>query len=147
MTQQTTSTAKAFNGDIQHLTLQLHRCASGVPLPRTTASRCAQNAAPALTDRRRGLGPRAFARSSGLASSWPYRLAQQHVALAALESVERGNYIGVGAAGDWEPPQTPVSCRTTRTQVHKCAARSFGLTPLATFQQNLFRLIAGAVAC
>ena len=155
MTQQTTSAAKAFNGDIQHLTLQPHRCASGVRLPgtphRDTASRCAQNGAStapsALADRRHGPGLRALARSSGLASSWPYRPAQQHVAPGAIQFVERCNYIGVGAVADWEPPQTPVSRRTTRAQAHKCAARSFGPTPLTIFRQNQFRVIAGAVAC
>jgi hypothetical protein len=117
----------------------------------TPASRCAQSgaaAAPsALADVRPGLGLTALACGSGSATRWPYRLAQHLVALGALECVEHCNDISVGAAGDWERPRTPVLRRTTRAQVRKSAARSFGLTPLAIFQQNQFRLIAGEVAC
>ena len=112
----------------------------------TTAGRCVLDGAfavlDALTYAEGGLGLTALARASGLAKTSAHRLAEQLVALGAVQCVEHRYYVGprmqrIGQR--WQPD--PLLRQAARGPVHSLAAQSGALACLRDLHDNRLRYI------
>jgi IclR family transcriptional regulator, acetate operon repressor len=96
----------------------------------------------ALADADGGLGLSALAGASGLAKTSAYRLAEQLVALGAVQRVNHHYYIGarIGRIGQrWQPD--PVLRRAARAPVHTLAVHSGAMASLRILQEDRLRVI------
>jgi DNA-binding IclR family transcriptional regulator len=92
-----------------------------------------------------GLGLTALARASGLAKTSAHRLAEQLVALGAVQSVEHRYYVGprmqrIGRR--WQPD--PLLRRVAQGPVHSLAAQCGALACLRDLHENRLRYICAA---
>jgi IclR family acetate operon transcriptional repressor len=110
------------------------------------AGRCVLDGAFAVLDAlgraEGGLGLTDLARASGLAKTSAHRLAEQLVALGAVQCVEHRYYVGprmqrIGQR--WQPD--PLLRRAARAPVHNLAARSGALACLRDLHENRLRYI------
>jgi DNA-binding IclR family transcriptional regulator len=89
-----------------------------------------------------GLGLTALARATGLAKTSAYRLAEQLVALGAVQRVDNRYYIGarIGRIGQcWQPD--PVLRRAAHAPVHTLAVRSRATAALRILHDGRLRVI------
>ena len=89
-----------------------------------------------------GLGLTALAGASGLAKTSTYRLAEQLVALGAVQRVNHRYYIGarIGRMGQrWQPD--PVLRRAAQAPVHTLAVRSRAMASLRILHADKLRVI------
>jgi DNA-binding IclR family transcriptional regulator len=96
----------------------------------------------ALADTEDGLGLTALAGASGLAKTSAYRLAEQLVALGAVQRVDHRYYIGarIGLIGQrWQPD--PLLRRTAQAPVHTLAVRSCATASLRILHEDSLRVI------
>jgi DNA-binding IclR family transcriptional regulator len=96
----------------------------------------------ALADADGGLGLTALAGASGLAKTSAYRLAEQLVALGAVQQREHRYYIGarLGRIGQrWQPD--PVLRQAAQAAVHTLAVHSRALASLRILHEDSLRVI------
>ena len=124
--------------------------ASTGPLPAACTGRGVLDGAfavrEALADADGGLGLTALAGASGLAKTSAYRLAEQLVALGAVQRVHHRYYIGarIGRIGQrWQPD--PVLRRAARAPVHTLAWHSGAVASLRILQEDRLRVICTTV--
>jgi DNA-binding IclR family transcriptional regulator len=94
-----------------------------------------------------GLGLTALARATGLAKTSTYRLAEQLVALGAVQFVEHRYYIGalIGRIGQrWQPD--PLLRRTAQGPVHTLAVHAGAMASLRILHEERLRLICATAA-
>src|ERR1700728_1810474 len=94
-----------------------------------------------------GLGLTALAHASGLAKTSTYRLAQQLVALGAVQCIEHRYYIGalIGRIGQrWQPD--PLLRRAAQGPVHNLSVRAGAMASLRILHEERLRLICGTAA-
>jgi IclR family transcriptional regulator, acetate operon repressor len=94
-----------------------------------------------------GLGLTALARASGLAKTSTYRLAEQLVALGALECVEHRYYVGalIGRIGQrWQPD--PLLRRAAQGPVHTLAVQARAMASLRILHEERLRLVCATAA-
>jgi DNA-binding IclR family transcriptional regulator len=94
-----------------------------------------------------GLGLTALAHASGLAKTSTYRLAQQLVALGAVQCIEHRYYIGalIGRIGQrWQPD--PLLRRAAQGPVHNLSVRAGAMASLRILREERLRLICGTAA-
>src|SRR5271157_4091875 len=122
------------------------RDASTGPLPAACTGRGVLDGAfavlEALADADGGLGLTALAGASGLAKTSAYRLAEQLVALGAVQRVHHRYYIGarIGRIGQrWQPD--PVLRRAARAPVHTLAVHSRATASLRILQEDRLQVI------
>jgi DNA-binding IclR family transcriptional regulator len=95
-----------------------------------------------LADADGGLGLTALAGASGLAKTSAHRLAEQLVALGAVQRREHRYYIGqhIGRLGQrWQPD--PVLRQAAQAPVHALAVRSRALVSLRILNEDRLRVI------
>jgi len=93
-----------------------------------------------------GLGLTALARRSGLPKSTAHRLAEQLVALGAVQCVEQRYYIGprVFCIGQrWQPD--PLLRRCAQAPVHNLAVQSRAMASLRVLHDHRLRYVCAAV--
>lgn len=93
-----------------------------------------------------GLGLTALARASGLAKTSAHRLAEQLVALGAVQRVEQRYYIGVriGRIGQrWQPD--PRLRQAAQSPVHALAVQSRAVASLRILHDDRLRVICSTV--
>jgi IclR family acetate operon transcriptional repressor len=93
-----------------------------------------------------GLGLSALARTSGLAKTSAYRLAEQLVDLGAVKRVEHRYYLGplIGRLGQrWEPD--PILRQAGQSSVHTLAVRSGGVASLRILHEDRLRSVCTTV--
>lgn len=98
----------------------------------------------ALTDE--GLGLTALARRSGLPKTSAHRLAEQLVALGAVQCVEQRYYVGpriFGIGQRWQPD--PLLRRCALAPVHTLAVQSRAMASLRVLQGHRLRYVCAAV--
>jgi IclR family transcriptional regulator, acetate operon repressor len=96
----------------------------------------------ALADADGGLGLTALAGACGLAKTSAYRLAEQLVALGAVQRVNHRYYIGarIGRIGQrWQPE--PVLRRAAQAPVHTLAVQSRAMASLRILHEDRLRVI------
>lgn len=101
----------------------------------------------ALAHADNGLGLTALARASGLAKTSTYRLAEQLVALGAVQCVEHRYYVGalIGRIGQrWQPD--PLLRRAAQAPVHTLAVQASAMASLRIMHDNRLRLICATAA-
>jgi IclR family transcriptional regulator, acetate operon repressor len=89
-----------------------------------------------------GMGLSALARASGLAKTSAYRLAEQLVALGALQRTGHRYYIGarIGRIGQgWQP--SPLLRQAAQAQVHTLAVQSRTTASLRILHEDRLRVI------
>ncbi|HYB36125.1 MAG TPA: helix-turn-helix domain-containing protein [Mycobacterium sp.] len=89
-----------------------------------------------------GLGLTALARTTGLAKTSAYRLAEQLTSLDAVQRLGRRYYIGarIGRIGRrWEP--VPILRQAGQAPVHDLAVRSGTMASLRILHEDRFRII------
>lgn len=89
-----------------------------------------------------GLGLTALARASGLAKTSTHRLAEQLVALGAVQCVEQRYYVGalIGRIGQrWHP--NPLLRRASQAPVHTLAVQASAMASLRILHEQRLRLI------
>jgi DNA-binding IclR family transcriptional regulator len=94
-----------------------------------------------------GLGLTALARASGLAKTSTYRLAEQLVALGAVQCIEHRYYVGalIGRIGQrWQPD--PQLRRAAQGPVHTLAVQACAMASLRILHEGRLRLICGTAA-
>jgi DNA-binding IclR family transcriptional regulator len=94
-----------------------------------------------------GLGLTALARASGLAKTSAHRLAEQLVALGAVERFNHRYYIGprmMRIGQRWQPD--PVLRRCAQRPIHVLAVRSRAMASLRILHENRLRYICAAVS-
>jgi IclR family transcriptional regulator, acetate operon repressor len=94
-----------------------------------------------------GLGLTALARASGLAKTSTYRLAEQLVALGAVQCVEHRYYVGalIGRIGQqWQPD--PLLRRCAQGPVHTLAVQAYAMASLRILHEERLRLICATAA-
>jgi IclR family transcriptional regulator, acetate operon repressor len=94
-----------------------------------------------------GLGLTALARASGLAKTSTYRLAQQLVALGAVQCVEHRYYVGerIGHIGQrWQPD--PLLRKAAQEPVHNLSVQAGAIASLRILHEDRFRLICATAA-
>jgi IclR helix-turn-helix domain len=94
-----------------------------------------------------GLGLTALARASGLAKTSTYRLAEQLVALGAVQCVEHRYYVGelIGRIGQrWQPD--PLLRRAAQRPVHTLAVQASAMASLRVLHEQRLRLICATAA-
>jgi DNA-binding IclR family transcriptional regulator len=122
------------------------RHASSEPLPAACTGRGVLDGAfavlEALADTDDGLGLSALAKASGLAKTSAYRLAEQLVALGAVQRVDHRYYIGarIGHMGQrWQPD--PVLRQAAAAPVHILAVQSRATATLRILHEARLRVI------
>ncbi|MBO0880104.1 MAG: helix-turn-helix domain-containing protein [Mycobacterium sp.] len=100
----------------------------------------------ALTHANEGLGLTALARASGLAKASAHRLAEQLVALGAVQRVEHRYYVGarmlrIGQC--WQPD--PLLRRCAQAPVHTLAVQSRAAASLRILHEQRLRYVCAAV--
>jgi DNA-binding IclR family transcriptional regulator len=122
------------------------RDASSGPLPATCTGRGVLDGAfavlEALADGDAGLGLTALAGASGLAKTSAYRLAEQLVALGAVQCLNHRYYIGarIGRIGQrWQPD--PVLRQAAAAPVHTLAVQSRATASLRILHEDRLRVI------
>jgi DNA-binding IclR family transcriptional regulator len=93
-----------------------------------------------------GLGLTALARASGLAKTSAHRLAEQLVALGAVERVSHRYYVGprmMRIGQRWQPD--PLLRRCALKPVHTLAVQSRAMASLRILHENRLRYICAAV--
>jgi IclR family acetate operon transcriptional repressor len=120
------------------------------PLPATCAGRGVLEGAfailEALADADDGLGLTALAGASGLAKTSAYRLAEQLVAVGAVQRREHSYYIGarLGRIGQrWQPD--PVLRAAAQAPVHTLAVHSRATASLRILHEDRLRVICTTV--
>jgi DNA-binding IclR family transcriptional regulator len=120
--------------------------ASTGPLPAACTGRGVLDGAfavlEALADADGGLGLTALAGACGLAKTSAYRLAEQLVALGAVQRVNHRYYIGarIGRIGQrWQPE--PVLRRAAQAPVHTLAVQSRAMASLRILHEDRLRVI------
>ena len=94
-----------------------------------------------------GLGLTALARSSGLAKSSAHRLAEQLVALGAVECFDRRYYVGprmLNIGQRWQPDPLLRCC--AQRQIHALAVQSRAMASLRILHENRLCYICAAVS-
>jgi IclR family transcriptional regulator, acetate operon repressor len=94
-----------------------------------------------------GLGLAALARASGLAKTSAYRLAEQLVALGAMQRVDHRYYIGARLAHigqRWQPD--PRLRQAAQAPVHTLAVQSRAMASLRILREGRLRLVCAAAA-
>jgi DNA-binding IclR family transcriptional regulator len=94
-----------------------------------------------------GLGLTALAGASGLAKTSTYRLAEQLVALGAVQCIEHRYYIGalIGRIGQrWQPD--PFLRRAAQGPVHNLSVRAGAMASLRILHEERLRLICATAA-
>jgi DNA-binding IclR family transcriptional regulator len=94
-----------------------------------------------------GLGLTALARASGLAKTSTHRLAEQLVALGAVQCVEHRYYVGalIGRIGQrWQPD--PLLRRAAQGPVHTLAVQASAMASLRILHEERLRLICATAA-
>ena len=100
----------------------------------------------ALAQADAGLGLTGLARASGLAKTSAYRLAEQLVALGAVQRVDHRYYVGarVGRIGQqWQPD--PSLRRAAQATVHALAVKSRAVASLRILHEHRLRMICGTM--
>ena len=100
----------------------------------------------ALADSHEGLGLTALARVSGLAKTSAHRLAEQLVALGAVQCVEQRYYVGprmLRIGQRWQPD--PLLRRVAQAPVHGLAVQSRAMASLRILHEQRLRYICAAV--
>jgi DNA-binding IclR family transcriptional regulator len=100
----------------------------------------------ALAHADEGLGLTALAGSSGLAKSSAHRLAEQLVALGAVERVNHRYYVGprmMRIGQHWQPE--PLLRQCAQRPVHSLAVQSRAMASLRILNENRLRYICAAV--
>jgi DNA-binding IclR family transcriptional regulator len=120
------------------------------PPARTRASRGVLDGAFAvlevLANTQEGLGLTDLARASGLAKSSAHRLAEQLVALGAVQRVSQRYYIGarMGRLGQrWQPD--PLLRQAAQAPVHALALQSCAMASLRILHEDTLRVICATV--
>jgi len=93
-----------------------------------------------------GLGLSGLARASGLAKTSAYRLAEQLVALGAIQRVDQRYYVGarVGRIGQqWQPD--PFLRQAAQATVHALAVKSRAVASLRILHEHRLRMICGTM--
>ena len=93
-----------------------------------------------------GLGLTALARRSGLPKSSAHRLAEQLVALGAVQCVEQRYYVGprIFRIGQrWQPD--PLLRRSAQAPVHNLAVQSRAMASLRVMHEHRLRYVCAAV--
>jgi DNA-binding IclR family transcriptional regulator len=93
-----------------------------------------------------GLGLTAVARASGLAKTSAYRLAEQLVALGAVQRIDHRYYVGARIARigqRWQPD--PLLRRAAHAPVHALALRSGATASLRILYEGRFRVICATM--
>src|ERR1700722_14067256 len=101
----------------------------------------------ALADADDGLGLTALACASGLAKTSAHRLAEQLVALGAVQCIEHRYYIGalIGRIGQrWQPD--PLLRRAAQGPVHNLSVQAGAMASLRILHEERLRLICGTAA-
>jgi len=94
-----------------------------------------------------GLGLTALACASGLAKTSTHRLAEQLVALGAVQCVEHRYYVGalIGRIGQrWQPD--PLLRRAAQGPVHNLAVQASAMVSLRILHEGRLRLICATAA-
>jgi DNA-binding IclR family transcriptional regulator len=94
-----------------------------------------------------GLGLTALARASGLAKTSTYRLAEQLVALGAVQCIEQRYYVGalIGCIGQrWQPD--PLLRRAAQGPVHNLSVQAGAMASLRILHEERLRLICATAA-
>ena len=94
-----------------------------------------------------GLGLTALARATGLAKTSTHRLAEQLVAIGAVQCVEHRYYVGalVGRIGQrWQPD--PLLRRAAQGPVHNLAVQAGAMASLRILHEERLRLICATAA-
>lgn len=100
----------------------------------------------ALAQADAGLGLTGLARASGLAKTSAYRLAEQLVALGAVQRVDQRYYVGarVGRIGQqWQPD--PSLRRAAQAPVHALAVKSRAVASLRILHEHRLRMICATM--
>jgi DNA-binding IclR family transcriptional regulator len=100
----------------------------------------------ALAHADEGLGLTALARASGIAKTSAHRLAEQLVALGAVQCVEHRYYIGprmLRIGQRWQPD--PLLRRAAQSPVHTLAVQSRAMASLRILHEHRLRYICAAV--
>ncbi|WP_140698944.1 IclR family transcriptional regulator [Mycolicibacterium hodleri] len=100
----------------------------------------------ALADAEDGLGLTALARSTGLAKTSAYRLAEQLTDLGAVQRVQRRYYIGprIGHMGQrWQPD--PALRQAGQAPVHSLAVQARAMASLRILHEGRLRVICATV--
>jgi DNA-binding IclR family transcriptional regulator len=100
----------------------------------------------ALAHADEGLGLTALARTSGLAKTSAHRLAEQLVALGAVERFNHRYYVGprmMRIGQRWQPE--PLLRRCAQRPVHSLAVQSRAMASLRILNENRLRYICAAV--
>jgi DNA-binding IclR family transcriptional regulator len=100
----------------------------------------------ALAQADEGLGLTALARVSGLAKTSAHRLAEQLVALGAVERFNHRYYVGprmMRIGQRWQPE--PLLRQCAQRPVHSLAVQSRAMTSLRILNENRLRYICAAV--
>ena len=120
------------------------------PVPPVAAGRGVLDGAFAVLDAlahaEEGLGLTALARASGLAKTSVHRLAEQLVALGAVQYVEHRYYVGprmLRIGQRWQPD--PLLRRFAQAPVHTLAVRSHAMASLRILHEHRLRYICAAV--
>ncbi len=123
---------------------------SAGPVPPAAAGRGVLDGAFAVLDAlahaEEGLGLTALARASGLAKTSVHRLAEQLVALGAVQCVEHRYYVGprmLRIGQRWQPD--PLLRRLARAPVHTLAMQSHAVASLRVLHEHRLRYICAAV--
>ena len=93
-----------------------------------------------------GLGLTALSRASGLAKSSAYRLAEQLVAVGAVQNANHRYYIGarIGRIGQrWQPD--PILRQAAQAPVHTLAIQSGAIAMLRILHDDRLRIICATV--
>jgi DNA-binding IclR family transcriptional regulator len=93
-----------------------------------------------------GLGLTALARASGVAKTSVHRLAEQLVALGAVQCVERRYYVGprmLRIGQRWQPD--PLLRRLAQAPVHALAVESHAMASLRILHEHRLRYVCAAV--
>jgi IclR family transcriptional regulator, acetate operon repressor len=94
-----------------------------------------------------GLGLTALARASGLAKTSTYRLAEQLVAIGAVQCIEHRYYVGalIGRIGQrWQPD--PLLRRAAQGPVHTLSVQAGAMASLRILHDDRLRLICATAA-
>jgi DNA-binding IclR family transcriptional regulator len=100
----------------------------------------------ALAHADRGLGLTALAHASGLAKTSAHRLAEQLVALGAVQCVEHRYYVGprmLRIGQRWQPD--PLLRRAAQAPVHTLAVQSRAMASLRILYEHRLRYVCAAV--